>query len=322
MTTSPQLTEMLAFAKSEIKKGNLQGGIQTYISVIQQDDFVLEAHEGLAAAYFALQYFDHAIIHFKRITHLNPRDARAYINLGAIYNKLERYKEAIDILRKAITKDTSSATAYYNLGIAYRGLKQYSLAVSAYREAVRIEPKMVDAFYNLGNAYRELGNQTMAIDSYERALKENPGFDKAKRALEQICGTTQAERASENPFGRLVEETKLHSQARRVIVRKMTPADRVEDRETLTKITKKLEKQTKTLHEYIQSTFIPCLQQLSRLVVDRKKVPSDWMDSQKLLIETKEQFIQLRKAVKRTGLELRGHEELMNTPDLEEIKSA
>ena len=201
--------EIYTKARTALRSGQLLQAIDLFEEAIEQNPDEADAHDGLATACYLAKDFPGAIRHFTRVTQLKPREARAYVNLGALYNVQEEYAKAADSLRKGIQRDGRNAEAYYNLGIAQKHLNQNAMAVSAYREALRLNPALYDAHLNLANMYFEQGLHRKSIDEYTAALGVEPDSAKARRGIEYVQRVMNENKATENPFGRLVDTSKL-----------------------------------------------------------------------------------------------------------------
>ncbi len=241
---TPALSESDAIcdqAKTLLRERSYGEALALYEQAVAKDPRSIPAHEGVAAAAFVLREFDKAAEHYKKLSMLDVRRAEPLINLGAVYNRMGDFGNAARTLRQAISKDRKSATAYYNLGIAYKGQNQQSLAISAYKEAIRLDPTMSEAHQNLGNVFFELGNCHSAIIEFEKALALNPKFEKARRGLEKAKTTQEEAKKSQNPFGRLVNESDVSRRQGDVKYRGLSPQERFEDRQSLHQFAKETE---------------------------------------------------------------------------------
>lgn len=303
-------------AKRSIRKKDYAGAIQTFQKALALDGSSVDVHEGLATAYFLSQDYAKAVEHFTRITLLAPRKATAFINLGAVYNRMGEHKNAIEALRRGIQKDKRSAEAFYNLGIAHRGLDQLSMAVSAYREALRLHPEMAEAHQNLANVYSDLNNHQQAIVHYQKALELRPGFDRAKRGIAKAEAAISKAKQAISPFGRLVDESIVAPKITTKVERELTPLERLDDRQEVHKCSIDIEKDAAVSLMQFRDELEPTLLALERVVVQGADAPAVLARAYEDFHSAVESCTKLRKSLKRKLLELRAHEELMNTPDL------
>jgi len=296
--------------------------IELYKKALEIDGRMIVAHEGLATAYFMQKDYANSAEHFKRVTLIDPRQTKALINLGAVYNCMKDYNKAVTVLRKAIQKDKSSGEAYYNLGLAYRGLEQQAMAISAYREAVRVSPLMSSAHQNLANVYVDIGNYQQAIIHYLKALEIDPNFERAKRGLERAREASDEARKAVSPFGRLVDAETRGAKATPRMERELTDLERFQDRATVFNHALQIEDATNNFLKQFREEYETALTNLDRSVAQGPEGPRSLPKSYRDFVAALKRSIDLRQALKRTILELRAHEETMNTPDLNDSGSA
>ncbi len=303
-------------ARKALRRGDSQQAIRLFEQALEQEETSVEAHEGLATAAFLVGNYALAVEHFQRITRLQPMQGKAYINLGAVYNRLQEYDKAIQALRRGLQKNARLAEGYYNLGIAYRGLEQLSLAASAYREAIRLDPEMAEAHQNLANVYLRMGNHQQAVVHFRKALEIRPGFVRAQRGLEKAQQAIEQARRAISPFGRLVDETSATPKTVTAPVRELSDAERIHDRREVYRITVEITQLTREFVSHLREKLEPALLDLTRATVGgpggKIAVDEAFEEFRRAVAE----FQRLRANVKRKILELRAHEELINTPDL------
>lgn len=274
-----------------------------------------EAYEGLASIAFADNDYPTAINHYIKLTLLQPQEARHYTNLGAIYNRTKEFEKAVDALRKAIQRDKRGAAAFYNLGIAQRKLKRFQLAISAYREAARLNPKMAEAFQNLGNVYMDMSNLPMAIMNYKKALEINPSFGKARIGLEKAETAANVAKGKINPFGRLVNADS-QMMAKPAMFRELSDAERYSDRHEVKMLADDIERLSKGGLELLKHKLEPAIIELQRTMAEGVSAQNSLADVAEIFHAAANQWIEVRKTVKRKVQELRAHEELINAPEV------
>ena len=320
MSSTPEIETLCRKAGRSVRKGEYPKALELYRQAAALDENRFEVHEGLATASFLSNDYENAITHFNRMTQLNPRQGKSLINLGAVYNRMGEYRKAIDVLRRGIPREKNSGQGFYNLGLAYRKLGQSAMAISAYREAIRIDPEMAEAHQNLANVYADMKNYQQAILHYKQALELRPGFDRARRGLEHVQQALKQAKQAISPFGRLVTSAAPRPRATPVVERQLTDDERLADRKAVHSLAHDIETAAKALFKVLQTEFEPSLLALNRCVAQPDESPSviseAYDDYHNALIRTNE----LRRRLKRKILELRAHEELMNTPDLKPAK--
>lgn len=246
------------------RQGKHAESIRVLEEVLKADPDRADVHDAIATAHFVLKQYDQAIEHFTRVTQLKPMDAKAYINLGAVFNRKDEFQKAAEVLKKAVSRDGKAVEAYYNLGIAYRGLKQPVMAVNSYKEAIKLNPRMLDAMQNLGNTYLEMNNPKAAIEQYKKALEIDPNFERAHRGLARAEEMQNQAKANFNPFGRLVEQNPVKQAQVNVRPKKLTPEERIGDRQFVRRMTIESQAASQQLFEHLRDVLEEELMQLNR----------------------------------------------------------
>jgi tetratricopeptide (TPR) repeat protein len=316
MSTTADIESLANQARQHLRNGECPQAIELFKKALDIDERRIDLHEGLATACFMCNDYDDAIKHFKRITEIDPRIAgKALINLGAVYNRLGDHNQAASFLRRGIAKHRS-AEGFYNLGIAHRGLGQLAMAVSAYREAIRLSPEMSEAHLNLANVFVDMNNYQQAMIHYQAALELNPGSKRAQLGLEQAQQAGNLAKKSISPFGRLVDEKTVRGKASLKMVRALTEMERVADRQAVHRITGDMRSAVGELLELLRNSVEPALTTLNRTVTQGGAAPGAVTKAYSDYRAAIEECAELRRLVRRKVLELRAHEETINTPDL------
>ncbi len=311
------LTELYQQARQLLKERKVNEAVEIYQRIIGTKPTEKKAHTGLATVFFQLKKYPEAIEHFKTLSRLSPADASPYINMGAIYNRMGEYRQALDVLRKAVHKDKKSADAFYNMGIAHKGLNQLSMAVTAYKQAITFDPDMVDAHFNLGNVYLEMKNHTQAHMSFSRALEITPSFKKAINALKLLDVETTKEKAGLNPFGRLVDESTLRKKNVSIATRDITEEEREIDRKELHKLCEEVQVAAESIIRDLKTGVTPSILNLNRCISQGAKHYSELAQVNEDFQKKLKTMNDMRKLLKHRMLEIRAHEELMNTIDMQ-----
>jgi len=317
MTSEAQAEALCKEANRCVRKGQPAEAVELYKKALELSARLIPAHEGIATAYFLQKDYENAAEHFKRVTLLDPRQTNALVNLGAVYNCTKDFNKAVGILRKAISRDKSSGEAFYNLGLAYRGLEQQAMAISAYREAVRVSPLMASAHQNLANVYVDIGNYQQAIAHYMKALEIDPNFERAKRGLERARQSSDVARKAVSPFGRLVDVEAHGAKAAPRMERELTDLERFQDRTAVYELAMAVQDAANSFLKQFREDFEVCLAGLNRAVAQGPEGPRSIPRCYREYVAALKKSVDLRQALKRAILELRAHEERMNTPDLD-----
>ena len=314
--SKPEVEALCKLARDCLQLQQAKQAKELYEKAMSEDVDCPDAHDGLAVIALLDSDYATAITHYLKLTLLQPMEPRHYTNLGAIYNRTGEFDKAVDVLRKAIQRDKRSAEAYYNLGIAQRKLKQWQMALSAYREAARLNPKMAEAYQNMGNVYVDLANLPMAIMQFKKALEIRPDFDRARQALEKAQSTANSAKEAVNPFGRLVDLQSHQVNIKSVMLRELTDIERYEDRHELRQIAGEIEQLTKGCLEFLKLKLEPAILELQRTMAEGTSSHVSLIDVADAYASAANQWLDLRKGLRRKVLELRAHEELINVPEV------
>lgn len=308
-----KITELFQQARQFLKEQKTGEAIETYQRILSIRSSEKKAHAGIAAVYFQLKQYQEAIQHFEELTRLSPADPTPYINMGATYNRMGEYKQALSVLRKAVQKDKKSADAFYNMGIAHKGLNQLSMAMTAYKQAIAFDPEMVDAHFNLGNVYLEMKNHTQAHLSFTKTLEIAPQFKKAINALKILDSESAKEKQKINPFGRLVDESSLRKKDISLSIQELTPEEREKDRREIHDLCVNIKEAAEMLVIDLKKGFNPSLLNLNRCISQGEKHYSELDEANDDFQKKIKSLSTVRKQLKVKLLELRAHEELVNS---------
>ena len=314
--TTKELSPQCREARSLLKQKDYDKAIPSFEKAIEKNPHDMVAHDGLGMSYFSSGNLEKAAEQFERIMRIEPTRNNVLINLGAIYNKLGDYNKAIASLQKGLQRNRNCVEGYYNLGIAQRALKQNGMAVSAYKEALRVNPEMAEAHVNLANIYLDMKNNRQAVFHYEKALEIKPGFKRAEEGIVAANKAIDDMKNSASPFGRLVDVGKTVAKSVPKVQRQLTNEERLQDRKEIFERGNLIVDAAEDLAMHLAEEFEIDLLELNRAVsqgVD--EAPQAMIESFQNFQKSVTKSRRLRKELKRRVLELRAHEETMNTPE-------
>ena len=293
-------------AKSLIRKRDFNGAVQVLQKLLDESPNDADALELLGTVYFFSRQYELARDTFQELTTVDPFRASAWINMGAVLNKMGDHKRAIDVLRKGLQRDRQNAEGYYNMAMAQRALKLNTMAVSAYKEAIKFKPEMIDAHLNLGMLYAELRNNKLAQQCYQAVLHIDPNHKKARSLLGMTQDLQKKARDAVSPFGRLVDTAELETQKEDSGPRMLDAVQRVEERELIQAITKRIRPSAKGLVPLLEGE-VPEI--LHRLEIITKQDANKFAEpaTHRQLVELIEQLKDMRADVANGFDEIRAH---------------
>ena len=312
MTNSLSFEDLCQTGREHLQAGRLEEAVAAFEDARQINDLDAELHDGLATAHFLRQDYAAAVMHFERVTRLDPRRGATWINLGAVYNRMGNYQKAAEVLRRAVQIEKKSSVAYYNLGIAYKHLKQWALAVPAYREAIRLEPRMADAYLNLGNVYTAMNNFSQAASSYKKALGIKPELERAQRGLERAEAELNASKNARSPFGRLVNADRAPTaQEPAAVSRELTEDERQRDRQVLHALVAQLETDFADVLESLSKRLDPAVHTLNKMLTQTLSphgVSITKSEALENFVEARAKYVPRLAQLQKTLRQLRDHE--------------
>lgn len=100
-------------------------------------------HFLLAQAYHASGSAEAALQEYRQVQHMEPGNARAWINSGNLFYSRDQFAQAVDEYRHATQADSESAIAYYNLSLALQGALRLEEADQAFKRARELDNALI-----------------------------------------------------------------------------------------------------------------------------------------------------------------------------------
>ncbi len=144
----------------------------------KKKSIVINAQNGLCAAYSANGKYDQAITVCEKITdnrkHID-RKGSAWYNLGRAYLEKKQPTKARQAGLEYIQYNQSSPKGYVLLGDAYFEERKYQEALQYFKEAEKRGDRSTDNLLKMGRSYRELDDPDSALVRLEAAAATEPG---------------------------------------------------------------------------------------------------------------------------------------------------
>src|SRR2546426_2713205 len=136
-------------------------------------------HMQKGMAYMADGKYPEAILEFKSVVQIDPRDASAYYHLGLAYLKKGQSEEFSDALRafeQSVQLDVNNLEARLKLGELYLLTKDFDATREQAATVLQSAPDRVQAYVLLSHAYRGKAAWGPAIQALQAALKLDHGL--------------------------------------------------------------------------------------------------------------------------------------------------
>jgi hypothetical protein len=91
--------------------------------------------------------------------------------------------------QRATALRPESVRAWEELGLLQVHRKDYARAEEAYLQVLRKLPISPEIWNSLGNVYLMRGERARALESYRRALRYDPGYEPARKMIDQVTGS-------------------------------------------------------------------------------------------------------------------------------------
>src|SRR5262245_34248549 len=179
------------------------------------------AHVQRGEAYFADGKYAEAIIEYKNVLQLDPRDAQAHYKLGLAYLKRGNGRPDLQEAFRSISKsaeidgtnleaqlklgeffllsrqfdkaqgkagmvlehEPNNLAAHLLLGHAYGGQQQFDKAIAAFQTALTLDPKQLQTYLSLAAMYQLHKDPKAAEKTYREALQVDPNAPATYLAL-------------------------------------------------------------------------------------------------------------------------------------------
>ena len=161
-------------------------GLQT-AQTAKQDEGIDKAYKAGGDLFKAGKY-DEAIVQYKAVLAVNPKDPATHFDLGATYqakgdfdNAIAEYKiaEGLDPKKEEYGKAIlnaidAKAKPIIAAAVKAHDAKDYTTAISGYMQALQLQPKNAAIWYNLASANYSIQNYTAAEQAYKKAVEVDP----------------------------------------------------------------------------------------------------------------------------------------------------
>jgi len=138
------------------------------------------------AALDTLGRVDEALSDYAGALKADPANSRVLMARGELYSRLGRYTDALADRDRAIALEPMNAYFYMARGATQLALGNAEKALADRTRAVELAPANPLMWYSRANTYVALGQSDKALNDAAEALRRNPGFEVARKLIEEI----------------------------------------------------------------------------------------------------------------------------------------
>ena len=143
------------------------------------------AHRNKGNAYFALEWFDSALISYKEAIKINPNYAAAYSSISNVLLRMGNYEDAIQFANSSIGLEPNSSMAHNDLGVLYLKICSIDSAISSFNKSIELDVLNPEPYFNKSQALLLSGNfeQGWRLFEYRWETLANKAFKPNLKAL-------------------------------------------------------------------------------------------------------------------------------------------
>lgn len=138
-------------------------------------------HIDRGTLFLAEQKYDWAIVEFRKLVEIKPKDAEAHQLLGEALYYTGAYDEALKEENKALDLDSEFYRARYGKSIVQAKLGQTEESRREYETAHDTDPLDIDAWYDWATEMSEMGRYDEAIKAFKEILEDAPDYPRPVR---------------------------------------------------------------------------------------------------------------------------------------------
>jgi tetratricopeptide (TPR) repeat protein len=160
--------------------------IEHYEAAIRYGLHKSDAEAGLGEALVRENRLDEAMEHFRNAVALDADNGKAHNNLGNLLAMRGMPADAIPQFQEALRLKPGDARTLNNLANALAATGNYAEAEQTYRQSISAEPTSPGTHYNLAVCLQKEKKLADAAAELAETLRLDPGYAKARAALESL----------------------------------------------------------------------------------------------------------------------------------------
>ena len=134
------------------------------------------AYWGRAIARRKLNKLSDAILDYKKVLEIDPKNISALENLGDLFQQQGNYNEALEYFNKAIELVSNNAYIFSKRGYLKVNLRNYNGAIQDLSKSIELDPEYPFAYASRGNAKIFLEDYKGAIQDLSKSIELDPEY--------------------------------------------------------------------------------------------------------------------------------------------------
>jgi rhomboid protease GluP len=180
-----------------LRQQQSDAAISEFKAAVDMNPKNVEAHYGLANAYYSSKQLPQAEAELKKALAIDPTNDDINDFIGFVYLAENRATEAEPIFSKLVAKDNNLAPAHYGLGRALSERGKDDAAIKEYKTAISLSPEFPGVYYRLGVSQAKLKQYDDAIASFTKELQNGDDYDTEMALAQAYQAKGQADKAAE-----------------------------------------------------------------------------------------------------------------------------
>jgi len=170
-----------------LKEKKLDEALNAFQTAAKLSPDTTVIHYWVGMVYYYKRESEKAIAQFMKVLKLDPENYRAYAMIGkALLQDRSKLDQALEYFNKSLSINPEYMDARFEVGRIYAVKGDMKRSLGEFAVIFRTESKYSMYHYELGRIFESRKAIEQAKREYQRALQLNPGFSRAKEALEKL----------------------------------------------------------------------------------------------------------------------------------------
>jgi tetratricopeptide (TPR) repeat protein len=181
------------YAEAYFSRGRAWGELSQFASAVRDLNAFLRLKPGdgqalgfRGAALDTLGRVEEALADYAGALKADPTNSRVLMARAELYSRLSRHADALADRDRAIILDPLNAYFWMARGGTQLALGNAEKAIADRTRAVELAPANALMWYSRATIYSALGQSDKALNDAVEALRHNPGFEAARRLIDEI----------------------------------------------------------------------------------------------------------------------------------------